>query len=281
MSDSRRLLQFGPVLAATVVIAGLGIVLPLYLAYEADRDAPAEIDISADQDDVENGASVNGAHASSSLTTANTEAAVTDPFDEEPSRSVAAEPEREPIRQLASESNGADDEIPNFDSDRTSWEAPFDPACWKATGWSFDSSGMQSEGKESTATFRRAYTRFMFECRIEPQSDTEGPLLVRLKRTQASSGMTLMIDGDRLTVTDETRTPAAVIKEETVSPAAAEGEPARLKLAATGNRLIVSWNGTVALTCNQIAGQSGRPIQFEFSSPRTPWLIRELRIEGE
>jgi hypothetical protein len=37
----------------------------------------------------------------------------------------------------------------------------------------------------------------------------------------------------------------------------------------------------VALTCNQIAGQSGRAIRFEFAGGRTPWRICDLRIEGE
>jgi hypothetical protein len=282
MSDSRPLLQFGPVLAATVVIAGLGIVLPLYLAYEARRDAPAEIDVSADENDSENSASVE-ARTFASRTTANAEAAVTDPFDDPAAEPIASELDRAPIRRLNSETDDPDEEASaDFDSGRTSWEAPYDPSYWKGTGWKFDSTGMRSDSEESTATFRRAYTRFMFECRIEPlEADPSGPLCVRLKGPQANTVMTLTIDGDRLTVTDESRKPADVIKEETVSPSTSEGQPTRLKLAATGNRLIVSWNGTVALTCNQIAGQSGRPIQFEFTAPGTAWLIRDLRIEGE
>jgi hypothetical protein len=104
---------------------------------------------------------------------------------------------------------------------------------------------------------------------------------VRLKGRQPKLSMTLAIDGARLIVTDDSRDPALVVKEEPVSPAPAPGAPVGLKLAATGNRLIVTWNGTAALTCNQIAGQSGRAVHLEFTTGRTPWRIRELRIEGE
>ncbi len=279
MSGSRQALQLGPVVAAIVVIAGLGIVLPLYLAYEFDRDAPAEVDVSDDQADTRDGESREDERAIVTRLAANREFPVSDPFDDPTFEREPAESERASIHQSISERDATSP--PVFEFDQTSWEAPFDSAYWKATGWKFDSAGMLSEGEESSATFRRAYEHFMFECQIEPQDDATGPLRVHLKGSQANSVMTLAIDGARLVVTDDSRIPPAVIKEESVSPAATNGEPVRLKLAATGNRLIVSWNGVVALTCNQIAGQSGRPVRFVFAADSTPWGIRDLRIEGE
>jgi hypothetical protein len=273
------MLQLGPVVAAIVVIAGLGIVLPLYLSYEADRDRPVEIDVSADEENSDDGVAVDASRVVG--TSAVTEMAVADPFDAPSTEPDPDEAERAPIQQLKSEPDNVDAEgPPEFDSERTSWEAPFHPVYWRATGWKFESAGMLSDGEESTAMFRRAYARFMFECRIEPQDETAGSLLVHLKGSQANPLMTLTIDGDRLMVTDDTRESPALIKSESVSCAAMAGQSARLKLAATGNRLIVSWNGTVVLTCKQVAGQSGRPTQFEFAAG-TPWLIRDLRIEGE
>jgi hypothetical protein len=139
---------------------------------------------------------------------------------------------------------------------------------------------MLSSGDESAATFRRAYVQFMFECRLEPQEKSSEPLRVRLQGPSPNSVMMLSIDGTRLAITDESRSPPVLLKETTISPALA-GAPARFKLAATGNRLIVTWNGAAAVTCNQIATQSGRAIRFGFAAARTPWRIRDLRVEGD
>jgi hypothetical protein len=139
---------------------------------------------------------------------------------------------------------------------------------------------MLSSGDDSTATFRRAYIQFMFECRIEPLDKSSEPLRVRLQGSSPNAVMTLAIGGARLSVTDDSRSPPALLKEATI-PLTTAGQPARLKLAATGNRLIVTWNGAAALTCNQIPAQSGRAVRFGFSAARTPWRVRDLRIEGE
>jgi len=265
--------------AAVLVIAGLGIVLPLYLAYEFDRDGPAEVEVSDDQTDTREVNSRVNQRANVSRLAANREFPVSDPFDDPALERDPAEPESGAFLPPVAESDDAPSRA--FDLEQTSWESPFDPAYWKAAGWKFDRDGMLSDGEESTAMFRRAYERFMFECQIEPQDDSSGPLRVHLKASTANSSMTLVIDGVRLVVTDDGSIPPVVIKEETISPAATNGQPARLKLGATGNRLIVSWNGAVALTCNQIAGHSGRPVRFVFAAANSPWRIRDLRIEGE
>lgn len=168
-----------------------------------------------------------------------------------------------------------------FDPAQTSWEAPFDAAFWESTGWQFEPDGMVSTVPASAATFRRAYRRMMLECQIEPLELNSEPLTLRFKCHQTNAVMTLIIDGTRFVVTNDTRNPPLIIKDAVVSVSAAPGQPGRLKLAATGNRMIVTWNGGVALTCNQIACQSGHEIRFEFGASRTPWRIRELRIEGE
>jgi hypothetical protein len=278
VNDSRPALNLGSVLLAIAVIAGLGIYLPLRLSYKSVGESPSREEPVQPAETrpprliVEPDVSV----------TANAfpeEPPVLEPESSSPPVSVPTEPVPAPVsvaRPAPTNESAADDK-----TDQTSWDEPFDAKFWESSGWKFDSESMSSYGETSTATFRRAYVRLMFECHIEPQAESAEPLRVRLTGRQPNAVMTLTIDGDRLVITDDSRTLPTVIKEGTVSAAATAGQPSHLKLAATGNRLIVSWNGTVALTCNQIASQSGRAVRFEFATVRTPWRIRDLRIEGE
>jgi len=279
--DSRPALNLGSVLLAIAVIAGLGIYLPLHLSYRTDGEVPADKSVEPDKSQkvhsTRPSASLDAEFVSaaepSALYSANRVASQTG------SEAASAEPVQEPVAASLPSSPG---ESPApLDLEQSSWDAPFDAVYWNSSGWKFDAQGMTSFGDESSARFRRTYVHFMFECQIEPLADVAEPLRVHLKGRQPNSVMTLAIDGVRLIVSDDSRERATVIKEEFISADPAPGSPGRLKLAATGNRLIVTWNGATALTCNQIASQSGHAIRFEFASGRTPWRIRELRIEGE
>lgn len=279
MSDSRPTLNLASALLAIVVIAGLGIYLPLRLSKHVDRQVHPE-NTTDEQPRTDNREPPPRPEAVSFPRAQITEFKpnVAEPEEELP-KNATAPPADESTGDASTSHAGESAAV--FNPEQTSWEAPFNPAYWEATRWKFDAGGMLSSGADSAATFRRSYSQFMFECTIEPQEKAAQPLRIRLKGAQAAATMTLSIDGTRLAITDDSRDPPAVVKEERVAPAAAPGQPARFKLAATGNRLIVTWNGMAVLTCNQIAGQSGRPIRFEFAAGRTPWRIRGLRIEGE
>lgn len=171
--------------------------------------------------------------------------------------------------------------IIGFRPDQTSWEAPFDSACWNAVGWEFENDGMHSTGMAAAALFRRPYRRLMLECRIAHLTEVTAPLRLRLTAAATKAAITLAIDERTMAVTDESHVPARLIKQNRFSPDLTADHPGHLRLAATGNRLTVSWNGTVLLTCDQPAGHSGRDVQFEFLADRTPYRITALRIEGE
>src|SRR5262245_16523063 len=278
--DSRPALSMGSILLAIVIIAGLGIYLPLHLSYRADGEVASDKSIKP--------AKSQSTHSTSrvppvaeSVATAEPSASYSADVVASESGSVAAtvEPVQEPAATATPSLSG--ESLSAIDLQQSSWEAPFDALYWDSSGWKFDAEGMTSSGDESLALFRRTYVHFMFECQIEPLAEVAEPLRVRLKGRQSNTVMTLAIDGTRLVVTDDSRERATVIKVESISHGPASGSPGRLKLAATGNRLIVTWNGTAALTCNQIASQSGRAIRFEFAAGRTPWRIRDLRVEGE
>jgi hypothetical protein len=279
--DSRPALNLGSVLLAIVVIAGLGVYLPLHFSYRSDGKVAADKSVKPDKSQKTPPASPSASVATESVAAADPSALYSANMvaSQTGSEAASAEPVQEPVATSLSSSPG---ESPTpLDLQQSSWEAPFDAAYWNSSGWKFDTESMTSSGEESSALFRRTYVHFMLECQVEPLADVAEPLRVHLEGRQPKSVMTLAIDAARLIVTDDSHAGATVIKEESISAGPATGAPGRLKLAATGNRLIVTWNGTAALTCNQLAGQSGRPIRFEFASGRTPWRIRELRIEGE
>ena len=281
-NGTRPALNLSSVLLAIVVIACLGIYLPLQLSYHAGSEGAPDKSVKPDKSQRAPSTGPEPRVTAETVSAAKPSATYSANVvaSEAGSWAVSAEPIQEPVAD-SNPSSSPRESRTSLDLYQSSWEAPFDAAYWESSGWKFDADGMTSSGVESLALFRRRYVHFMFECQIEPLAEAPEPLRVRLKGRQPKMVMTLAIDGARLIVTDDSRDPASVVKEEPVSPAPAPGAPVVLKLAATGNRLIVTWNGTAALTCSQIAGQSGRTVQLEFATGRSSWRIRELRIEGE
>lgn len=168
-----------------------------------------------------------------------------------------------------------------FDPDQTSWELPFDAECWEANGWEFSSTGMRSTTPGSSALFRRGYRRLMLECRLTPLDGTHGPLQLRLITSTPKSALLVHVDGSRLALLDEQTKPPRLIKAAKLDPPCTRENPGRLRLAATGNRVVLAWNGRIALSCDQPAAQSGHSAQFEFLVAKAPFEVTALRVEGE
>jgi hypothetical protein len=163
----------------------------------------------------------------------------------------------------------------------TSWESPFEAGLWAANGWQFEDERMRSLRTGGAALFRRAYLRLMLDCRVAPLSDPSGTLRLRVVTPETGAAVSVLIEQSRLAVVDETQVPPLLVKEATIEPAATRASPGGLRLAATGNRLVIGWNGRVALACEQPAAQSGHPAQIEFVAGDAPFEITALRIEGE
>ena len=58
-------------------------------------------------------------------------------------------------------------------------------------------------------------------------------------------------------------------------------KPTKLRLTATGNRVLVICNGTRVVNCSQPAEQSGRPLQLSFRTEGGGFRISSLGLEGE
>lgn len=168
-----------------------------------------------------------------------------------------------------------------YDPEQTSWESPFDPDCWTGSGWEFHSAGMRSSVAGGSVLFRRGYRRLMLECRLVPLGESKGPLQLRLLTPSTGSALLVQIDGAQLTVLDEEHTPPRVLKQVKIDPPCTNATPGRLRLAATGNRVVLAWNGRIVTSCNQPAAQSGHSAQFEFLVAKTPFEVTALRVEGE
>jgi len=159
--------------------------------------------------------------------------------------------------------------------------AAFVPADWQLRGWDATAEGMMSIAGEATALHRRTFQRLMLECDVEPLADVITPLRLRLHAAETKTTVTVAVGKQTLIVTDDSRAQPRVIKHAALAPELSPQNAGRLRVAATGNRLVISWNGKVALTCDQPAGQSGRPAQIELLADRTPYRITALRLEGE
>lgn len=170
---------------------------------------------------------------------------------------------------------------PPYNPDQTSWESPFDRSCWEGAGWDFSDLAMQAATHETEATFRRPYRRLMLECLVEPLAEPVSPFRVQLAVPEIPQAMTLAIDGHSIRVTESAGGETRIVKEVHFVPAWTMGQLADLRLAATGNRLIVSWNGKSVLACDQPAAHSGREFHFTFATGETRYRISEMRVEGE
>lgn len=168
-----------------------------------------------------------------------------------------------------------------FGSEAAGEESPFDKSLWESEGWEFSDDSMTSVAGKATASFRRSYQRLMVECDVVPLEKPGTPLRLRLLAADSKTVVTFALHEKMLAVTDDSRSPSRLIKQVPLSPELAPDRHARLRIAGTGNRLVVSWNGKVVLTCDQPAGQSGRAVQLEFLAERTPYRVSTLRIEGE
>ena len=163
----------------------------------------------------------------------------------------------------------------------SSWESPLDSSYWKSAGCTFDAEGMTLGGETpGWATFGRPYYKLMFSCEIAELSSQQR-LEMRLVSPDKSMATLLTISADGAAACSETKQRIRGL-EESMQPLDVAGEkPHRLRLAATGNRLIVAWDNHRVLTASQPAVQSGHTFFLSLYCPSGPLTLGKLRFEGE
>jgi hypothetical protein len=176
----------------------------------------------------------------------------------------------------------ADGDRSSVDVSATSWQDPFRETYWTSTGWEFDKASMHSTPQQAAkATFCRTYRKLMLDVALQPSDD--GSLFeVHLAAPATKTVAIVVIGNGRVAVatTGSDRERHDVRSKEFDLTMDAE-RPGNLRLAATGTRILVVWNGRRVFACDQPAEQSGRDLSLTLVSPRGGYRISNLRIEGE
>jgi len=216
----------------------------------------------------------------------------TDPAqDDSPSHAANGDSKSEPVVQPPSTNGHAaadvrtpeitSDDATQFDAARTSWQDPFFPSHWKADGWNFRPAAMQSNGnKPASATFRRDYRKITVECLIAPLGKS-GRFQIRLFAPTTDTLMQAEFSREVVKISSIIKGKRTLIKQRRFSVPFVLEKPTKLRLTATGNRVLVICNGTRVVNCSQPAEQSGRPLQLSFRTEGGGFRISSLGLEGE
>lgn len=164
----------------------------------------------------------------------------------------------------------------------SSWENPFRPELWKSSGWQFSLPGMQTIGTGSCfATFGRPYQKLMLECDILTDSADAGSWELRLATPDSSSVMSFILHDHRIMVQTVEHGLKTVVMEKPLTRHLSRDVPRQFRIVATGNRIVVSWDGRRLLTTEQLASQSGRNVIWSMQSSGAAFRIPRLRVEGD
>ena len=189
----------------------------------------------------------------------------------------------------------------------TRWDDPFHQDAWLSDGWDFAPDAMQTLGMiDASAIFRRAFRRVVVECALQPaipsDSTTEQP--EKIASDDAADRrrfeLRLVTYHPDVKTGEQVEYQTIIGLEQTGFQVSADGprglrpiedreiplewtseNAGVLRMAATGNRIVIVWNGRRVLACNQPVAQSGQLCFVAFRAATPNWRIERLRIEGE
>ncbi len=163
----------------------------------------------------------------------------------------------------------------------TSWQNPWNESHWKSSGWEFSVEGMASDASLfAWTTFQRTYRLLSLEVSLNHESEA-GFLEILLTAPKTGSMMSVLIENERVVVSEKFNGERHIIETKAHTFSLPDGQPAVLKLAATGSRVLLFWNGRRVLTCEQPIHQSGCSLLCTIVTRGCPTMISALRIEGE
>lgn len=173
-------------------------------------------------------------------------------------------------------------EIADAAASPSSWENPFSPELWESTGWTFAYKSMRATGPgPSSATFRRHYQKLMFECDILAAEAPGSTWKLQLTTRNSQVVMSIVLHDGRLSVlTIENGLTRLVVEKPLTAPLSPQ-TARHIRVVATGNRIVVSWDRKRFLTTEQLASQSGHEIAWSIYSSGAEYQISRLRVEGD
>ncbi|MES2791818.1 MAG: hypothetical protein V4719_19515 [Planctomycetota bacterium] len=168
------------------------------------------------------------------------------------------------------------------DMSSSSWENPFSPELWESSGWTFGPQSMQTVGAEAaSAVFRRPYHKLMFECDVQAAELPGSMWELRLATHNDHAVMSLILRDGRLSIVATENGLTRVVVEKTLAAPLSATTVRQIRVVATGNRVVVSWDRKRFLTAEQLAAQSGREITWSLQTSGAKYEIPRLRVEGE
>ncbi|MBM80705.1 MAG: hypothetical protein CMJ78_08945 [Planctomycetaceae bacterium] len=163
--------------------------------------------------------------------------------------------------------------------EQASWQDPFDEQLWTSIGWTFDESSMTSQSDvDAAALFRRRYQQLMLEFALTP-TNFEQRFEVELLGIEQPTRASIQINANTIRVIEVRRGKNMAIAEGTVETEAAKAR--RLKIALTGNRILIHCDGRRVLACEQPSFGKDNEFVFKFITNGGTQRIADLRIEGE
>lgn len=177
--------------------------------------------------------------------------------------------------------------VPDIHSDPgeampSSWENPFSPELWVSSGWQFGKQSMSAPGPEATsATFRRPYHKLMLECDLLAVEAPGSTWELQLATRNAQVVMSFIVSDGRLSVVTIENGLAHVVAEKPLVASLSNSTPRQIRVVATGNRIVVSWDRKRLLSTEQLAAQSGREVVWSIHTSGAKYEIPRLRIEGD
>lgn len=166
----------------------------------------------------------------------------------------------------------------NMDS---SWENPFEAKHWQSTGWRFSLAGMETDGTDHTAaTFERAYQKVMLECDILASGAPASTWELHLASENGATTK-IVVQTDRVKVLKTEHGVSQPEVEKLLNTRLTSGAPHQFRIVATGNRIVVSWDGRRLLATEQPASQSGHELVWSIHTAGGEFRIPRLRVEGD
>ena len=170
----------------------------------------------------------------------------------------------------------------NVDLTASSWENPFSAEYWKSEGWTFTPQGMRTVSAETTyATFLRPYQKLMFECDIVADPSPGGRWELRLATKNSQVIMSLIIHDGRLSVVATENGLSQVVIDKPLTVPLSTKVARQIRVVATGNRIVISWDRRRFLATQQLVAQSGRDILWSLHTEGAVYEIPKLRVEGD
>ena len=133
----------------------------------------------------------------------------------------------------------------------------------------------------ASATFRRPYHKLMFECDILGAEEPGSTFELQLATRNAQVVMSLILSDGRLSVVATENGLAQVVIEKPLTVPLSNKTARQLRVVATGNRIVISWDHKRFLTTEQLAAQSGRAIVWSIHTAGAEYQITQLRVEGD